>query len=48
MNRQVGFDEILIREGFESYTNKSQLDKNKTYKPFELFFKHMVDNLDSI
>lgn len=48
INRQVGFDEILLREGFESYTDKSQLEKNRTFKPFEAFFNYMAEKIDSI
>jgi hypothetical protein len=48
LNRQVGIDEILIREGFEIYPKKADLEKGRNFPSTEAFFRYMVDHLDTI
>ena len=51
LNKSIKIDEILIREGFESYPQKAELeknDKNRIFNQYNNFFKYMVDDLDSI
>ncbi len=48
VNKSIGFDEILIREGYETYPNKKQLEAKKQEQKYLSFFKYMKENLDSI
>ena len=51
LNKNVKIDDILIRESYSNYTNKAALEKvekNKTFKLYEEFFKYTVDSLDNI
>ena len=51
LNKSIKIDEILIREGFESYPHKAELeknDKNRIFNQYNSFFKYIVENLDSI
>ena len=51
LNKSIKIDEILIREGFESYPQKAELEKNdnkRIFNQYSSFFRYMVDNLDII
>ena len=48
VNKAIGFDEILIREGYETYPNKKQIEAKKQEEKYLAFFKYMKENLDNI
>ena len=48
MNKLYKVDRILLKEAYEAYPKKDQLEKSNEYNLIEKFYRYTFDNLEEI